>query len=218
MILAVSVVSATVLFIWIKGSDQFFRPLPLGGLVTSAGLLIAIAMYLWLFDRSGCEPNNSFACTINANQGLLTLLGLVIAAAAIWTGAISSAAARRRTENEEIARTALIVRAAVAELNHNLVHVACAYDENTLTELPQVTTESTRLLLESPNRERLAPEVIEQVEPLGRNAELLADLRSKIRLDKDISPDCRSGPSGRTCPMHLRGNLRVMAAPPAMER
>jgi hypothetical protein len=187
--LAISVVSSALLFIWTRGSDQFFRPLVPGVLVTSAGLLIAIAMYLWLFDRSRCEPNDSFACTVNANQGLLTGLGLVIAAAAIWTGAISNAAARRRTENEEIARTASIVAAAVAELNHNLIHVACAYEGNTLTELPQVTTESTRLLLESPNRERLAPEVIEQVEPLRRNDELLDDLRSKIRLDKEGSPE-----------------------------
>jgi hypothetical protein len=185
VLLAISVGGSAFAFIHLKGSDPFFRPLVPGVVVTSLGLLAAIAMYVWLFDQSSCQAS-SFACMVNANQGLLTGLGLLIAAAAIWTGAISNAAARRRTEDEAIARTASIVAAAIEELNHNLVHVACAYHENALTELPQVTIDASRILLDPANRERLAPDVIEHLEPLQRNKDLLDEFRSRLHADPSL--------------------------------
>jgi hypothetical protein len=144
-------------------------------------------MYIWIFDRSSCQGDN-FACTVNANQGLLTGLSLLIAAGAIWTSAISNAAARRRTETVASKRTGAIVSAAIEELNHNLIHVACAYSGNTLTELPQITIDSTLLLLEPTNRERLRPEVIGEVEPIRRNTERLEEFRLKLQQDPALDP------------------------------
>jgi hypothetical protein len=186
-VLAVGIVAAAYVFIRTKGADPYFRPLVPGVIVTGVGLLAAIAMYVWLFDRTMCS-DNGFACTVNANQGLLTGLGLLIAAGAIWTGALSNAAARRRQENEARERTGAIVAAAIEELNHNLVHVACAYSEGALTELPQITIDSTALLLDPENRARFRPEVVGEVEPIRRNAERLEEFRVRLQQDPKLDP------------------------------
>jgi hypothetical protein len=183
--LSVVVVASTYFFIRIKGKDQFFRPLVPGVIVTALGLLVAIGMYVWLFDRSNCNGDH-FACMINANQGLLTGLSLLIAAGAIWTSAISNAAASKRADIAARKRTGAIVSAAIGELNHNLVHVACAYNSDALVELPQITIDSTLRLLEPENRERLKPQVIEEVEPIRRNAERLEEFRHKLAQDPSL--------------------------------
>lgn len=65
---------------------------------------------------------------VNSNQGFLTLLALVLAAAGVWATLITSETMRYRAAVREAEHGRDTVRAALQELHHNLIHVALAFD------------------------------------------------------------------------------------------
>jgi hypothetical protein len=164
------------------GEDEFLGPLFPGVVVSVLGLILVVVSYLWLFEAPHtCMGRDDFPCMINSNQGFLTLLGLLIAVVALWTGIVANAVGRRREGQEAEARTRTAVCDAIDELHHNLQHIAGSYRGNQIRLVPQITVDSTLALLEPANRLQLSSAVIKAIEPLRRNAERLKELRAATR-------------------------------------
>lgn len=180
-----AVTIGTGLFVWWKHTDDLWRPLLPWIAVTVAGILLAAGMYLWTFEvGSTCADRGDFGCQMNANQGLLTLLGLVLAAAALWTTAVTRYLDRRHEQHLLDLRVDGAVSAALEEIHHNLVHVALAYDdEMKLIGFPALRADATRGLLEPPVRDALHQGVLHSAETIVRNHETFDRLVKGIKVD-----------------------------------
>src|SRR5947208_1991617 len=157
-------------------ADAFYGPLFPGVVVTALGAIALVGSYLWVFQQGTCDSRSAVACMVNQNQGVLTFVALVIAVVGLWTSVVTAAATRKRNEKEARDRTATAVRDSIQELYHNLEHVTGAYRGNQLMIVPQITMDSTLALFGEAHRLRLAPQVVNAIEPMRRNAERLRDL------------------------------------------
>lgn len=116
--------------------------LQIGLVATSLGLSLSIATYFWVFTGGNCADSLSFTCRMNGNQGILTLLTLVLAVIALWTSAIARYSDQRRDERAAHSKFAQHLNAALGEARHNLIHIAMAYgDGHALREMPQFQSE-----------------------------------------------------------------------------
>jgi hypothetical protein len=116
-----------------------WKPLALGTIATGVGLSLAIATYFWAFEAGECSGVGDVSCRINENEGILTVLTIVLAVIAIWTSALSRASDKRNARLSAEKRFAQHLDSAIGECRHNLIHIAMAYnDTGDLKRIPQV--------------------------------------------------------------------------------
>jgi hypothetical protein len=133
--------------------------------VWGAGLFAAT--YFWGFEEGTCDGVDSIACRFNANQGVLTVLTLILAVLAVWTTLLTrelDARAKRRQMQDELTAA---VGEAFRECTHNLIHVAQAFsDDKMLQKLPQTSRLAVARLLQPdlasqlPRRYRLSVDAV----------------------------------------------------------
>src|SRR4051794_4478347 len=66
-----------------------WEPFALGVFVTGVGLTAAVATYLWVFEDAECGGMTHLGCRLNKNEGVLAVLGIVLAVVALWTTALT---------------------------------------------------------------------------------------------------------------------------------
>lgn len=137
-----------------------WRSLAGGVVATGLGLSLAFATYFWVFETGACADVGSVSCRINANEGILTVLTIVLAVIALWTAALGRTIDRRQERDSADRRFAQHLEAAVGESRHNLIHIAMAYNrQNRLARMPQVQVFRARDLDTPEFRYRLKPKV-----------------------------------------------------------
>jgi hypothetical protein len=140
-------------------------PLALPLLVSIGSASAFFAIYLWVFqDASRCSGRGDVGCQLNANQGVLTTFGVMLAAVTIWTTLLVRRSDQVRDERLFNRKVRSILLAALGEAHHNLVHVAMACDGEILRFIPQVSSDSIRLLLDPSIRSGLDPEMLFQAD------------------------------------------------------
>lgn len=154
------------------GAWASFRP---WAYATAIGTSLLVASYFWAFEERGCGGVENVACRLNENQGVLTLLALLLAVGAVWVTAVTRELDRRDRERSarEDLRNCLV--AAVLECDHNLIHVAVALRGTlTLHEVPQLTVNATSRLRDDPAlRHRLPDALLIHADAVCRNFEQL---------------------------------------------
>ncbi len=149
-----------------------FLPLVAG---TGTALALALGAYFWVFqDSRACGGFGDVGCRLNANQGGLTALALLLAAAAIWTTVITRELDRRRAEWLLTRRAAAALYGVLQDTHHNLVHVAlCFDDQRKLGGLPQVSIASLDMLFVPDVRVHLDESVIKIADAICRNTDFV---------------------------------------------
>lgn len=162
------------LIVW-RRRIQTWRPfLPLiGG--TGVAMALALGSYFWVFQNSRtCGGFGDPGCRLNANQGGLTALALLLAAAAIWTTVVTRELDRRRADSLLTRRAAAALYGALQDTHHNLIHIAmCFDDERRLRGLPQVSIASLDMLFVPDVRMHLDEKLIEIAGAICRNVEFM---------------------------------------------
>jgi hypothetical protein len=124
-----------------------WKPLGPGVVGTALGLSVSIATYIWVFEPAQCGDVASLSCRVNANQGIIALLGIALGVIAIWTTVLTRTADDRRTHAKEEEDFEQHLSVALGEARHNLIHYAMSYDEeDKLTGIPQFETDMARKL------------------------------------------------------------------------
>jgi hypothetical protein len=176
-------------FAWKMRSSPDWRPLLPGILATALGVGLSIAAYEWLFETQTCNGHGDLACVLNANQGLLTALTIVLAVVALWVTLLVREADRRVSRQAARQRAKVALEEAADEWSHNLIHVAIAsQDDGELEYGPQLSVDHTaRLFL--PDIAALMGEVImRRGDRLRRTYERLA-----ARHDDEDAKDALGG-------------------------
>jgi hypothetical protein len=161
---------AVVVIVWLRRDADMRRLIPVV-IATASGLAVAAASYFFLFQvGENCSGRADFACEINANVGMLTLLGLVLALGAVWTTVLIRFFDQRSQSHELQRRADTALLSAMEEVRHNLIHVALSYDhDGKFTDLPLVQFDETAKLLQNPIRPHLSGSVIRAAELIQRN-------------------------------------------------
>ncbi|MBS1891049.1 MAG: hypothetical protein JST59_07140 [Actinobacteria bacterium] len=151
--MAILVAALGVLTVWLRRDEELRRLVP-AVIGSAAGLLAAAATYIWLFQVGPqCTGRGDFGCQLNANQGVLTLLGLVLALGALWTSVLMRFFDQRSANRELKNRADSALLAALEEIHHNLIHIALSYDDSqTFRGIPILKTSETAQLLRQPIR------------------------------------------------------------------
>jgi hypothetical protein len=151
-----------------------------GALVTVFGLLLLITFYRWVFDPGTCGGRGDLVCLTNENQGVLTLLALLLAGLAVWVEVLArhSEHLRRRAEEEQHANQA--VAAAIEECHHNLLHAALCYTGEKMTHLPWgISIDEICALTQREYRHVVDEGVLRHIDPIRRNFESVRALRAR---------------------------------------
>ncbi len=167
--------------------DQDLRRLVPVIVATALGVGVAGVAYIWIFQEGPqCSGRADFACQLNANQGVLTLLGLVLAIGALWTTVLIRFFDQRSEARSLRSRVDMALTGAMEEVRHNLIHVALAYSHSgDFTDLPVIKIDETCRLLDEPVRRMLSPQVVRGAELIQRNYAVLADLAERRRAGSD---------------------------------
>lgn len=168
---ALTITALLVLASWLW-RDQEKRHLVPAAVGTAVGLAAFMAAYIWVFDvGSQCSTRADFGCQLNANQGVLTLFGLALAAGALWTTLLIRFFDRRSARQELERHADAALRAALEEVRHNLIHVALGYEGGQdLKGWPMLKIDHVSRLLDEPVRRELDDAVIRRAEALTRLA------------------------------------------------
>lgn len=159
------------------------RRLVPGAVVSIIGLLLLVVFYRWGFDQGNCAGRGDLVCLTNENQGVLTLLALLIAALAIWVEVLSKHAEDRRVEAQRRERANDLVATAIDECRHNLIHVALCYDDDdTMVKVPWgISIEAVCALGASDVRADVDSRVLASLDSLRRTHDRLQELRSDVQ-------------------------------------
>jgi hypothetical protein len=147
LVVLVSIAGGTLAIVrWLPQTWTSLKP---AAIATVWGIGLFLATYFWGFQEGECSNVGSVACRINENQGVLTVLTLILAVLAVWATLLTrelDQRMRRRQMQDEL-------RAAVGEsfreCTHNLIHVAQAFSEDkVLRKLPQTSRLAIARLLQ----------------------------------------------------------------------
>lgn len=112
-------------------------------------IAIFIATYLWVFEDARCSGTGDFACRLNANQGALTFYGLAVAVVAVWLTLITRLLDAHAQATASRAAFRVAFAEFIRETNHNLIHVAAAFDaQKKLRHLPQFSRVAASRMLD----------------------------------------------------------------------
>lgn len=132
---------------WWKRADPEWRPLLPGILGTAFGVGLSIAAYVWFFETGSCSGRGDVACVLNANQGPLTALTILLAVAALWVTLLVREFDRRADRRASRERAKVALEEAADEWAHNLIHIAIASNnDGELDYDPQVSVSHTARL------------------------------------------------------------------------
>lgn len=177
LVAAVSPTLVALVVARVKSEDARWRSWVPGLIATSAGLTLSIATYLWVFEDGQCGGTTSFTCRINGNQGILTLLTIVLAVLALWATALTRVWDRTEAARASAKHFSEVLDAAIAELRHNLIHVAMAFnDAKQLEVIPQIQTSRLEEALTPDLRGRLDRRVRSYADATIRNGTKLQGL------------------------------------------
>jgi hypothetical protein len=182
--------TATVALVAHGRDDPRYRRLLPAVAVTGAGMCVLIASYLWWLELGDCQSRNQVVCVVNANQGFLTLLALLLAAAGVWATLITSETVRYRAAVREAEHSRDTVRAALQELHHNLIHLALAFDgEGKIRRLPMgLSLDATRALSDPLCSGSVDRRLVALLDPMSRNFQRLMAFEQEWRNAKTGSP------------------------------
>jgi hypothetical protein len=175
IVVLVLMVTTTVALVVRGRDDPRYRRLLPAVAVTGAGMCVLVASYLWWLELGKCQSRNQVVCVVNANQGFLTLLALLLAASGVWATLITSETVRYRAAVREAEHGRDIVRAALQELHHNLIHVALAFDvDGKLRRLPMgLSLDATRALGDPLCHGSVDRKLVALLDPMSRNFQRL---------------------------------------------
>jgi len=190
IIILVMVAVATVALVVRGRDDPRYRRLLPAVAVTGAGVCVLIASYLWWLELGQCQSRNQLVCVVNANQGFLTLLALLLAAAGVWATLITSETVRYRAAVREAEHGRDTVRAALQELHHNLIHVALAFDaDGKIRRLPMgLSLDATRALSDPLCHGSVDRRLVALLDPMSRNFQRLMAFEQEWRNTKSGPP------------------------------
>ncbi len=190
-IVTLGLTAITTVAVVVRGRDdpRYRRLLPAVA-VTGAGGCVLIASYLWLLELGKCQNRNQVVCVVNANQGFLTLLALLLAAAGVWATLITSETVRYRATVREAEHGREGVRAAMQELHHNLIHVALAFDsDGKIRRLPMsLSLDATRALSDPVCHGSVDRSLVALLDPMNRNFQRLMAFEQEWRSAKTGAP------------------------------
>jgi hypothetical protein len=173
ILIAVAIVATVYFSIRGVGELRSRRLLP-AIVVTGLGASLLIASYLWWLELGKCQSRGDLVCVLNENQGYLTLLALLLAAAGVWATLITSETVRHRAAIREARQARDALQAALEEVHHNLLHIALAFDGETIQMLPGgLSLDAVNALTEPICRAQLSRDVIAHVDPMRRNLQRL---------------------------------------------
>jgi hypothetical protein len=162
--------------------NPLLRRLVPAGLVTVFGMLLLVGFYRWGFDQGSCSSRGDVVCLTNANQGVLTLLAIGLAALAVWVEVVARLADERRAERAKVERADRAVAAAIEECAHNLLHIALCYEGTRMAHLPWGMAIDDTLALANPEvRPFVADGVIERIDRIRRTFETLQEMRAAVQ-------------------------------------
>jgi hypothetical protein len=182
VLMAVATVATVALVLRGRDDPRYRRLLPAVA-VTGAGMCLLVASYLWWLELGQCQSRNQVVCVVNANQGFLTLLALLLAAAGVWATLITSETVRYRAGVREAEHGRDTVRAALQELHHNLIHVSLACDgHGKLLRLPMgLSLDATRALCDPLCHGSVDRRLVALLDPMSRNFQRLMAFEQEWR-------------------------------------
>jgi hypothetical protein len=202
----VTVAAGPIYLLLFRMRDPRVRRLIPGIALTAAGVDLIVAAYLWWFDLGECQSRGDVVCVINTNQGFLTLLAVVIAAAGVWVSVLTTEAVRRRALRREHADAAESLAVAAQEIYHNLLHVALAFDGDELRWLPRgLTLDATLALAEPTCRGHLHPAVVRHLDALARNLRNVEEIHDRMEAARGPVARWRAFKFLKAEPFPLRG-------------
>lgn len=179
---------------WLSCKPDWSRFVP-GATVTLLGALLLIAFYRWWFDVGTCGGRSDVVCLTNQNQGVLTLVALLVAGLAVWVEFLARNTERLRLREEEEIRVHQAVAAAIEECHHNLIHVALCFTGETMTHLPWgLSIDDICALTQREYRHLVDEQVLRHIDPIRRNFDSVRALRARFDSAKDDEERERLGP------------------------
>ena len=177
------------------------------GILTAVSLGLFATLYSFVFAMASCKTRSDVACMLNANQGVLATLSLLVAALTILLTVITRESLALREERQEMARLAVRLQLLVGELEHNLRHIALMVGpdgDTEVTAFPHVTFLQVETLANYPRPDLVSSCVLERISTLLRFRDYAARFATEIPLDG--AEDAASSP-----PPQLRATVESMA-------
>jgi hypothetical protein len=176
-----AVACATCYVAWKAGRTSEYRRLVPGAVVTIFGILVLIAFYRWSFQTGTCNGRGDVVCVTNQNQGILTLLALLLAALAVWVEVLSRHSNELREKRERSRHANQAVGDAIEECHHNLLHAALCYTNREMTHLPWgLSIEDICALAEREYRHEVDEHLLGHIDRIRRTYESVQELRNRF--------------------------------------
>lgn len=173
--IALVVAGGSALVLW--RFPKAWKSMKLAAVATVWGLGLLLATYFWAFDGSHCSDALSVTCRVNENQGVLTLLTILLAVLALWATLLTRELEEREKKRIEQSDLEAAVAEAFHEATHNLIHVAQAFDQDkSLRRLPQTSRLAVARLLQPGMATKLPRRYKLSVDAVYRTWELLQAL------------------------------------------
>jgi hypothetical protein len=154
------------------------RRLISGAVVTVLGLVLLIAFYRWGFEQDTCSSRGDLVCLTNKNQGVLTLLAVLIAAVAVWVEVLSRRSELMAVERERSRHANQAVADAIEECHHNLLHVALCYTDGVMDTIPWgMSIDDICALGDREYRHIVDEDVLRHIDRIRRTYESTQELR-----------------------------------------
>lgn len=152
-----------------------------GAVVTVFGLLALVAFYRWGFEEGSCDGRGDIVCLTNKNQGILTLLALLLAALAVWVEVVMQHTEGLRQHKERIRHANQAVGDAIGEAHHNLLHVALCYSGNEMTNVPWgMSIDDICALAQQEYRHVVDEEVLGHLDRIRRTYDSMQEQRNRF--------------------------------------
>jgi hypothetical protein len=165
---------------WRAHKSHHARLVP-GAFVTAFGILVLIVFYRWGFEEGTCNGRGDIVCLTNKNQGILTLLALLLAALAVWVEVLARHSEDLRQQAERARNANQAVGDAIEECHHNLLHVALCYTGTKMTHLPWgISIEDICALAQKEYRHEINERVLSHIDRIRRTYDSTQELRGRF--------------------------------------
>jgi hypothetical protein len=157
---------------WWKRTDTDWRPFLPGIVATGCGVALSISAYEWVFETAQCNGHSDVPCVLNSNQGLLTVLTVILAVAALWVTLLVRELDRRAERRAARQKAKVALEEAADEWAHNLIHIAIASDDRGALEYgTQVSVDHTDRLFDPEIAALLGEKIMRRSDRLRRTYE-----------------------------------------------
>lgn len=181
-------------FQWLTERPALFRTV----LASLGGVISLVLAYFFLFDRVGTGGWTDVAGMLNANQGVLTLVGLVIAGMTVIISVVGRESVYIEQRRQQTKKLNKRVRLALDETFHNLVHVAqiLGPDGTRIAhQVPQVSFLSLEALMRDPAVERLHDSLLDVGSTILRFQDYMHGIPVKNSFTTDLDGRQRRRPT-----------------------